>query len=64
MTVSEFALSIVTNREYRASIERRAEAGTLPEEVELLLLELEQSNAHNPLDARLIALLTAPLKKP
>jgi hypothetical protein len=40
MTLREFALSIVNDAQYRATLATRAYAGTLPEEVELFLLEL------------------------
>jgi hypothetical protein len=39
MTLREFAESIVNDPQYRDTVRVRAKAGTLPEDVELFLLE-------------------------
>jgi hypothetical protein len=40
MTLREFAQSVIDDPDYRATITARARAGTLPEEIELFILEL------------------------
>lgn len=39
MTISEFARTVIEDPAYRESIVARAKAGTLPEAIELFLLE-------------------------
>jgi hypothetical protein len=40
MTLREFAQSVIDDPGYRATVTARARAGTLPEEIELFILEL------------------------
>jgi len=40
MTLREFAQSVIDDPDYRATVTARARAGTLPEEIELFILEL------------------------
>jgi len=39
MTIAEFARTVIEDPSYRASVLARAQAGTLPLEIEMLLLE-------------------------
>jgi hypothetical protein len=45
VTVPEFAQSVIEDPAYRESVVARARAGTLPESVELLLLEMADGRA-------------------
>ncbi len=50
MTLRDFAQSIVDDPQYRDTITARARAGTLPEEIELFLLEMADGRV-SPLSA-------------
>jgi hypothetical protein len=50
MTLREFAQSIVNDPQYRDTLRSRAAAGTLPEDVELFLLEMADGRV-SPLSA-------------
>ena len=42
MTLREFAISIVNDEQYRGALRARANAGTLPEDIELFILEMAE----------------------
>src|SRR5437773_1007937 len=50
MTLREFARSIVNDPQYRDTVRARANAGTLPEDIELFILELADGRV-SPLSA-------------
>lgn len=68
MTLREFAQSVIDDPDYRATITARAREGTLPEEVELFLLEmadgrvspLSADSARAPAQSRTFALIRRP----
>jgi hypothetical protein len=54
MTLREFAQSVIDDPDYRATITTRARAGTLPEEIELFILELADGRV-SPLSAECVS---------
>lgn len=58
MTVQDFARQIVDSKEYRATIVARAAAGTLSEELEILLWDLAANRVPlTPPQSRTLALI-------
>ena len=61
MNMQEFAESIVNDPQYRATVRTRAFAGTLPPDVELMLLEMADQRwpapADRPPQSRTLALV-------
>lgn len=53
MTLRDFAQSVIDDPDYRATITTRARAGTLPEEIELFILELADGRV-SPLSAECV----------
>jgi hypothetical protein len=51
MTISDFARTVIEDPAYRESVIARAKAGTLPVEVEMLLLESFEMGAGGTLPA-------------
>ncbi len=68
MTLRDFAQSVVNDPQYRESVMARAREGTLPEEVELFLLEMADGRlpalstdcAPAPAQSRTFALIRRP----
>lgn len=60
MNLSEFAQAVVNDPAYRESVVSRAAAGTLPVEIEMLLLETADSRqpvSARPLQSRTLAIV-------
>jgi hypothetical protein len=53
MTLREFAQSVIDDPDYRSTVTARARAGTLPEEIELFILELADGRV-SPLSAECV----------
>jgi hypothetical protein len=54
MTLREFAQSVIDDPDYRATITTRARAGTLPEEIELFMLEMAGGRTFPSLSAECV----------
>ncbi len=68
MTLREFAQSVIDDPQYRETVVARAREGTLPEEIELFILEmadgrvspLSTDRALAPAQSRTLALIRRP----